>query len=152
LPPPPRPTYCGARTREGDSCRRAPVRGTNRCSLHGGNAPQVKRRVMETMAAAALPAAEFLLDLIERWRANVCETCGLPKGDPNPVIKAATAVLDRTGFGSSAKLNVHHSLEEPFDGDAVAAWMPDHQLEQIDAWMREAQARMERGEPKPTAG
>ena len=34
---------CGARTRAGTSCRRAPVRGRNRCRLHGGLSPGAPR-------------------------------------------------------------------------------------------------------------
>jgi glucans biosynthesis protein len=30
---------CGARTRSGTPCRRAPIQGRNRCRLHGGLSP-----------------------------------------------------------------------------------------------------------------
>jgi hypothetical protein len=31
---------CGAKTRAGTPCKRAPVRGRNRCNLHGGKTPR----------------------------------------------------------------------------------------------------------------
>ena len=34
---------CGAKTRAGTACRRPPVRGRNRCRLHGGLSPGAPR-------------------------------------------------------------------------------------------------------------
>lgn len=53
---PPRPhALCGAATRTGGTCRNPPVTGTNRCRMHGGSAPQVRRRIeAETKRAEAL--------------------------------------------------------------------------------------------------
>jgi hypothetical protein len=38
---------CGARRRDGGPCRQPPIRGAATCRLHGGSAPQVRRRAAE---------------------------------------------------------------------------------------------------------
>lgn len=49
---------CGARTRNGGTCRRWPIAGGTRCKLHGGGSPRAKaaaqRRLVEADARAAL--------------------------------------------------------------------------------------------------
>lgn len=47
---PMRRRYCGAKTRAGGTCRRAPMDGTTRCRLHGGASPQAQRKAAENLA------------------------------------------------------------------------------------------------------
>ena len=51
-------TQCGARTRAGGSCKRAPMAGATRCRLHGGASPQALHaahlRVVERQALAVI--------------------------------------------------------------------------------------------------
>ena len=53
-------TQCGARTRSGGSCQRAPMAGATRCRLHGGASPQARRaaqvRTVEARAARLVPS------------------------------------------------------------------------------------------------
>lgn len=138
------PRRCTATSKHsGDRCKRAPILGGNVCAMHGGKAPQVIAAAQQALVGARLSAAELLFEVIEVWRTTKCEACGQPKGDPTPAIRAAIAVLDRTGLGPSATLHI----EKPTA--AFVRWMPQHQLEQIDTWTREAKARMERGEREP---
>jgi hypothetical protein len=134
---------CGASNRDGTACRRAPIRGGNRCTMHGGNSPLARMKAAETLAAAAWPAAEVLFEIIERWKEQTCPTCGLPKSDPTPVIRAAQVVLDRTGHHPSLSVHVNPQPQIP----EYMAWVLSPQLEQVDVWLREAQQRMKDGLP-----
>lgn len=42
MPIPHERTICGAKTRSGPPCRRAPTPGRTRCNLHGGKSPRGK--------------------------------------------------------------------------------------------------------------
>lgn len=54
---------CGARKVDGTPCRRWPIKGSNRCRLHGGSAPQVrakaKRNVLEARINGELKRREI---------------------------------------------------------------------------------------------
>lgn len=104
---------CGATARNGLPCRRYVGPGFTRCNLHGGATPLARQAATEALARAALPAAEAMFDIIDRFHHETCPTCGLPNGDPTPVIRAAQIVLDRTGFGPSSTLH----LEPPPQND-----------------------------------
>ena len=104
---------CGALTTAGTPCRRATIRGGTRCTLHGGASPQARRVAEEALAIARVPAARVLQMIIEDWMADYCETCGRPQGNPGPVIRAATAVLDRAGLHPSMSLDVARAPDVP---------------------------------------
>jgi hypothetical protein len=77
------------------------------CGTHGGKAPQVQRKARERLLDAADTAASKLVELID---------------DPDPAValRAATALLDRSGHGPTTKqVNV--------DGGAVK-----YQIEGVD--------------------
>lgn len=97
---------CRATGRNGLPCRRYVAPGFTRCNLHGGHTPLARQAAAEALARAALPGAEALFDIIDRYHRETCPTCGYPNGDPAPVIKAAFGVLDRTGFGPSATVQL----------------------------------------------
>lgn len=107
---------CGAMTSAGTPCKRAPIVGGFRCTLHGGASPEAKRMANEALLGARLPAARFLFDLIENYSRATCPACHMPTGDPNPVIRAAIAVLDRTGHGPSAHLTMTHEAPSEVEG------------------------------------
>lgn len=55
-------TVCGAKTRDGTPCQRAPVAGRNRCRLHGGATPKGgKGRVIHGLYKRTLSEDEQLL-------------------------------------------------------------------------------------------
>jgi hypothetical protein len=99
---------CGATTTAGTQCRRACAPGLTRCNLHGGKSPQAIAAAQRYLAFGRDLAAEFLYNLIEQAMQDRCEVCGRGGGDPAPVIRAATVVLDRAGLPPVAR--VQHSL------------------------------------------
>lgn len=107
---------CGALTSSGTPCRRYTIRGGTRCTLHGGGSPEARRVAEEMLAVARVPAARVLLRLIEDWEADRCQTCGRPSGDPGPIIRAATVVLDRAGLHPSMSVHVTREPENSFAG------------------------------------
>ena len=75
---------CGAKTRKGRPCRGAAIRGSSRCRMHGGSAPQVRkaaaRRIVEgkTIEAAKrygvprqITAADALQGELNRTQGHV---------------------------------------------------------------------------------
>jgi hypothetical protein len=155
------PRKCGKRTRDGHTCGNWCIPGTTVCHLHGGRSPQVERAGKEYLAALAYPVLGHLHELevtvYQQWQSETCPTCGYPKGDPMPVIRAITAVLDRAGFGPSAKLDVRATAEVDTSRtpDEAVEWIPDTELQRIVAQyraaLREARERMTRGEPRPVS-
>lgn len=45
---------CGARKVDGTPCRRWPIKGSNRCRLHGGSAPQVRAKARQNVLEARI--------------------------------------------------------------------------------------------------
>jgi hypothetical protein len=68
-----------------------------------------------------------MFEIIAQWQRTTCPTCGMPNGDPSPVIRAAQIVLDRTGFGPSAHLSLQQQPPPPeYSSD-------DEMIEQMQA-------------------
>ncbi len=126
----------------GRNCKRFAVKGTTRCSLHGGHTPHARQRALETLAVAAVPAAQVLFEVIHDYRSGACEHCGRPTGDPGPVIRAAQIVLDRTGFHPSMTVNLKRQDPTP----EWARYLTTDELTQMNTFIEEAKARMARGE------
>lgn len=96
---------CTATNREGERCGRAPIPGGTVCVNHGGKAPQ-------TAAAAAMNlmmGRDFAIDRLIRavLPRPECPHCGRSDADRDPVVvRACQIILDRTGFGPRATLEV----------------------------------------------
>ncbi len=89
----------------GERCGRAPIPGGNVCAVHGGKAPQV----VEMARMRLMEGASLAIDALLRCLTPTppCPMCGRSDSDRDPAtIRAAQIVLDRTGFGASAKLEV----------------------------------------------
>jgi hypothetical protein len=106
---------CSAHSsRTGDLCKKAPILGGSVCRTHGGSAPQVKRKALERLKELQAPAVEVLaraIDAEDQQLNRKGEVIGL--GPDHAVrLRAATAVLDRTGMGphQGIDLNVKASL------------------------------------------
>lgn len=138
--------FCGATTKsEGVPCRRPVSPGFTRCNMHGGATPLARQAAAETLAAAALPAAGVLFDIVDTWKRTACDKCGMPTGDPSPVIRAAQIVLDRTGFGPSATL----AIAPPPPKEPWAEWLTVEQAQVVTEFIADAKRRMRAGEPRP---
>jgi hypothetical protein len=61
-----------------------------------------------------------------------------------PALRAAQMVLDRTGFHPT--LTVQTPATPTAD---YRAWIPQERMEIMAAWLAEARAACERGEPEP---
>lgn len=76
---------CSARTKSGPQCRRSAILGGTVCKVHGGGAPQVKRK-----------AALRLLELIDPAVATLArEMVNAPNSADRQ--RAANSILDRAG-------------------------------------------------------
>lgn len=113
--------------RTGERCRRAAIKGGTVCTVHGGNLPQVRKK-----------AKERLLELVEPALASLQKVLTDPAADDATKVRAALGILDRTGHGPGAKLEVGFSKFDQLLEDAVEVG---------------AQVAIERGSPPPsTAG
>ena len=79
----------GPRQYAANRCKRYAVPGGLVCTAHGGKAPQVAAKARDRLLWAADPAAAVLADLLK-------------SDDENIRLRAATALLDRSGHGASA--------------------------------------------------
>ena len=103
---------CGAKTSSGTPCKRAPIPGGNRCCLHGGGSPLARAAAERRLLLGADLAIDRLLDSLVEHDHPPCELCGCAPGraDPN-TLRAAIAVLDRTGFSPGVRL-LHSTDDE----------------------------------------
>ena len=106
---------CGAKTAAGNPCRRAPIVGGSRCCLHGGASPLARQEAERRMLLGVSFALDRLLDAVAEHDHEPCALCGCDpsKADPT-VLRAAVALLDRSGFGPGVRLQ--HSTEEDEQG------------------------------------
>jgi hypothetical protein len=142
---------CGATTTAGTSCRRACAPGLTRCNLHGGKSPQAIAAAQRYLAFGRDLAAEFLYNLIEQAMQDRCEVCGRGGGDPAPIIRAATVVLDRAGLPPVAR--VQHSLNPASYVDDEIARLSNAQLAEVcHALARACLALDETPKGEPSAG
>ena len=92
-------TRCSARRKNGSVCRNYAIRGGNVCRIHGGGAPQVRRRAQERIFAAADAAAARLIEFMNDGRV------------PWPVrLTAARDLLDRAGLNPKTTVAVEVPL------------------------------------------
>lgn len=76
---------CTATNRSGKQCGRQAIAGGNVCPVHGGAAPQVKKRAEQRLAALVDPAIERLRRLVRSKSDSVA-------------LGAVKDVLDRNGY------------------------------------------------------
>ena len=116
LQQPRRGALCGAKTAAGGNCKRSPIPGGSRCVLHGGATPLARMEAERRLLLGVSFALDRLLDAVsEHHHALPCPACGCnpSRNDPN-VLRAAVALLDRSGFGPGLRLQ--HSNEEDDQG------------------------------------
>ncbi len=108
---------CRAKAKStGARCARPAIAGAVVCRVHGGAAPQVKRKAAERLRDLQDPAITALEDALR------------PTEDTRDRIRAATEVLNRTGLVPGVKLQ--HVGE---DGGPVRVAHEDYSHDQVVA-------------------
>jgi hypothetical protein len=126
----------GVRISSGEPCKMRVVKGTTRCFLHGGVAPQSKIKAEMALALVRVPAVQVLHAIIEQYMDTQCATCGYPTGDNDAqrtVIQAAKATLDRTGMGPSSKVELTTQSDGALNLELLT---PDERAEMLALGMR----------------
>lgn len=110
---------CGSlQTSSGMPCRRWCKIGYTVCRKHGERAPATRAKAERALVAARMPAIAVLNDQLEQWGERPCSACGYPSHDvENRRVynQVAKMVLDRTGFGPSATLNLTAGVNDDTD-------------------------------------
>ena len=99
----------------GDRCRKRPIPGGRVCKTHGGGAPQVQRSARQRLLAAVDPAIGVLIDVVETEIRVLTDQDGRPyEVGPGHAdrIRAAEAILDRTGYPRRAELSMVDGVAE----------------------------------------
>ncbi len=119
----------------GERCARAPIPGGMVCAVHGGKIPGVQAAArMRLMQGADLAIDALLRCLTPR---EPCPVCGRSDADHDPAtIRAAQIVLDRTGFGPTAKIEVEHGENVITKIERIIVY-PDGTRKQLDAPVEE---------------
>lgn len=92
---------CGAKTSDGDPCKNSPMLGGKRCRMHGGAAPQVKRKAQERL----LEGVPKMLKMLKELASNE---------DVPPQVRLAAIRdwLDRAGIDRKIEIDVKSSAFE----------------------------------------
>ena len=83
-------------------CKNAAILGGRVCRVHGGSAPQVKRSARQRLMELAEPAVEALRMALE-------------SEDIRAIVRAAIAVLDRTGHHPRQRVEVEDATTAPLN-------------------------------------
>lgn len=122
---------CGSpRASDGLPCERQCSIGYTSCWFHGGKAPAAKHTAERALALVRMPAIEALHTIIHNWQTHTCPICKEPDSRPEslqPVIRAAQIILDRTGFGPRAVLEV----AKPESSDIDLTALTDDERKQL---------------------
>lgn len=86
---------CSRTRSNGERCKNYAMRGTTVCRKHGGTAPQTQKRARERLLEMVDPAIVQLHRILEKDTTTDADK-----------LRAITMVLDRTGYGREAKLEV----------------------------------------------
>lgn len=113
--------YCVARRSDGDSCQNYPIRGSDRCRYHGMNTEAARAKAAQTQAiveaASTFPGTQRWLaeELRPRALARLLEIVTDPEASHADLLRVAQLVLDRTGFGPGAYLEIEHTPGAPLE-------------------------------------
>ena len=110
----PEPQKCKRIKRDGERCGNAPISGATVCRMHGGSAPQVRRKAAERLAAHADILMAALLKIAASAESEAVR------------LSAVRDALDRAGFGAAQMLKLvpaddpwSNLLEEIMDEDVL---------------------------------
>lgn len=110
----PEPQKCKRIKRNGERCGNAPILGATVCRMHGGSAPQVRKKAAERLAAHADILMAALLKIAASAESEAVR------------LSAVRDALDRAGFGAAQMLKLvpgddpwSHLLEKIMDEDVL---------------------------------
>lgn len=126
------PNQCSATNRAGERCLRSATFGMTVCYLHGGRAPQTLATQSRRFKEAAGDAMNYLVAMMSD------DTI-----EPSLRVRIIIALLDRTGHGASASLNITRDDAAPW-----TAWSTNEEIELMREMRDRAVTRMEAGEPQ----
>lgn len=130
---------CGSlQTFDGRPCRRRPKAGYPVCPNHGQRAPQTIAKAERLLAVARMPAIQVLLDELDQYQEETCETCGYP----HHTLKArkhisviAFKLLDRTGFGPRSTIDLTARKLE--DAPRDVAQLTEEEFQELSGMLAE---------------
>ena len=119
-------------TRSGERCKKAAILGGTVCATHGGSAPQVRAKAAERLRAFQPPAVIRLEDGLNAIQRQLDRHGLVVDVGPDHAIRvrAATAILDRTGMGPSQSVNVSHEASQRFV--ALLQELDEPQVKQVE--------------------
>ena len=159
---PRRGASCGATTSAGTPCKRRPIQGGHRCVLHGGGSPLAREAAERRLLYGVSLALDRLLDaLSEHEHDGPCALCGCNASsrDPN-TLRAAIALLDRSGFGPGLKLTavdeqrigeIRVTIVEP-DPEQLAEYEASDRAAAVERNAYNQELDPEPEQPQPTDG
>lgn len=102
------------------------------CATHGGSAPQVRAKADERLRALQPPAVIRLEDGLNAIQRQLDRHGLVVDVGPDHAIRvrAATAILDRTGMGPSQSVNVSHEASQRFV--ALLQELDEPQVKQVE--------------------
>lgn len=152
-------TRCTARRRNGEPCRNWAMLGTNVCRMHGGAAPQVRRRAQQRILEASDKAAARLVELMQDTKVPYAVQLAAARDLLDRAQLAGRQEIEMGVTVSLLERNIDAALVYDLDDDAVTEVeddRPDYSDEDAaaDAAMEEreaARARRKRltGNPAP---
>jgi len=152
-------TRCTARRRNGEPCRNWAMLGTNVCRMHGGAAPQVRRRAQQRILEASDKAAARLVELMQDTKVPYAVQLAAARDLLDRAQLAGRQEIEMGVTVSLLERNIDAALVYDLDDDAVTELKddrPDYTDEDAaaDAAMEEreaARARRQRktGNPAP---
>lgn len=113
-----RAQQCTAKSKQsGQRCRRAAVPGATVCRVHGGGAPQVRRRAQLRLAELVNPA------LAQLARELINDTTGTPMSR----LRAIENILDRAGYPRRAEISGDPDTAREMLKDRLRELVQQHQ-------------------------
>lgn len=112
------PLRCRAHARSGKQCGKRPIMGGTVCRMHGGGAPQVKRKAAERLAKLDMKAVRTLDQLLDN-------TNGFIR------FKAAKDILDRLGHKAPKQEEHRHAVVIRYDPRMKPPSMKDVGLRRV---------------------
>jgi len=135
---------CRATNRDGSQCGNPPAFFQEVCRMHGAGTAHAKAKAEEFKLRGRDIACGVLLDAMN---AEPCEACGRTRDMP-VAVRAAIAVLDRTGMGPQAVLTVHHRPDDRLAGLPTEELIAEVEILLND--LRELHAKEEQRHTQPS--